>query len=149
MAPVQGFITCEFMTLLMAQIRILSQELKLIRLPIYLAYAPRLRTYVNSFLAPVVQPSTAQAPPASRTTKRGTVVINYSEDLLGDDDFDDSDGPRRPTGLRSRREDPNQGKEGVLDRIGKELSAPVEVQGIWRDWMGKPKFGKSVAVPWC
>ena len=91
-----------------------------------------------------MQPSTVQNIPASRTTKRGTVVINYSEDLLNDDDFDESDGPRRPTGLRSRREDPNQGKEGVTDRLGKELTAPVEVQGIWRDWMGKPKFGKSV-----
>ena len=124
----------------------MSENVKLTGLPHFLAYAPRLRTHVNSFLAPVVQPSTAQAAPASRTTKRGTVVINYSEDLLGDDDFDDSDGPRRPTGLRSRREDPNQGREGVLDRIGKELNAPVDVQGIWRDWMGKPKFGKLVTV---
>ena len=108
------------------------------------SFAPRLRSHLNSLLTPVIQPSTAQNAPASRTTKRGTVVINYSEDLLNDEDFDDSDGPRRPTGLRSRRDDPNQGKESLLDRLGKELTAPVEVQGIWRDWMGKPKFGKSV-----
>ena len=108
------------------------------------SYAPRLRAYLNSLLTPVIQPSTAQIAPSSRTTKRGTVVINYSEDLLNDDDFDESDGPRRPTGLRSRREDPNQGRETLGDRLSKELTAPVEVQGIWRDWMGKPKFGKSV-----
>ena len=108
------------------------------------SYAPRLRAYLNSLITPVIQPSNAQIAPSSRTTKRGTVVINYSEDLLNDDDFDESDGPRRPTGLRSRREDPNQNREGLADRLGKELTAPVEVQGIWRDWMGKPKFGKSV-----
>ena len=71
-------------------------------------------------------------------------MINYSEDLLNDEDFDESDGPRRPTGLRSRRDDPNQNKESLAERLSKELTAPVEVQGIWRDWMGKPKFGKSV-----
>ena len=71
-------------------------------------------------------------------------MINYSEDLLNDEDFDESDGPRRPTGLRSRREDPNQNKESLAERLSKELTAPIEVQGIWRDWMGKPKFGKLV-----
>ena len=107
------------------------------------SYAPRLRAFGNSLLTPVIQPSTVQVAPTSRTTKRGTVVINYSEDLIGDDDdFDDSEGPRRPTGLRSRREDPNQGKENKADKLGKEPTKPVEVQGIWREWMGKPKFGK-------
>ncbi|MCJ1475621.1 Chromatin structure remodeling complex protein sfh1 [Lambiella insularis] len=107
------------------------------------SFAPRLRAHLNSLLTPVIPPSTAQNAPASRTTKRGTVVINYSEDLLNDEDFDDSDGPRRPTGLRSRRDDPNQNKESLAERLSKELTAPVEVQGIWRDWMGKPKFGKT------
>ena len=107
------------------------------------SFAPRLRSHLNSLFTPVIQPSAAQNAPASRTTKRGTVVINYSEDLLNDD-FEDSDGPRRPTGLRSRREDPNQGQESAVERYSRELIAPVEVQGIWRDWMGKPKFGKSV-----
>ncbi|MCJ1372341.1 Chromatin structure remodeling complex protein sfh1 [Loxospora ochrophaea] len=113
------------------------------------SYAPRLRTYGNSLLTPVIQPTTAQTAPTSRTTKRGTIAINYSEDLLDDDDFDEGEGPRRPTGLRSRREDPNQGKEGPTDKLGKELTAPVDVQGIWRDWMGKPKFGKSVEIYMC
>ncbi|MCJ1293280.1 Chromatin structure remodeling complex protein sfh1 [Xylographa carneopallida] len=106
-------------------------------------FAPRLRAHLNSLLTPVIPPSTTQNAPASRTTKRGTVVINYSEDLLNDEDFDESDGPRRPTGLRSRRDDPNQNKESLAERLSKELTAPVEVQGIWRDWMGKPKFGKT------
>ncbi|MCJ1308127.1 Chromatin structure remodeling complex protein sfh1 [Agyrium rufum] len=105
-------------------------------------YAPRLRGYLNSLLTPVIQPTTQNAP-TSRTTKRGTVVINYSEDLLHDDDFDDSDNPRRLTGLRSRREDPTQIKETLVDRLGKELDAPIDVQGIWREWMGKPRFGKT------
>ena len=107
------------------------------------SYAPRLRGYLNPLLTPVIPPA-AQVAPASRTTKRGTVVVNYSEDLLNDEDFDESDGPRRPTGLRSRREDPNLGKETLAERLGKELDAPVDVQGIWRDWMGRPKYGKYV-----
>ncbi len=107
------------------------------------SYAPRLRNYGNSLLTPVIQPTTAQNAPTSRTTKRGTIAINYAEDGFEDDDFDDSEGPRRPTGLRSlRREDPNHAREGIADKLGKELSAPVEVQGIWREWMGKPKFAK-------
>lgn len=103
------------------------------------SYAPRLRAYANSLLTPVIPQTTAQ-PPLSRTTKRGTIAINYAEDGYDDDDFDDEGGPRRPTGLRSRREDPNQTREAVADKLGKELTAPVEVQGIWRDWMGKPKL---------
>jgi chromatin structure-remodeling complex subunit SFH1 len=105
-------------------------------------YAPRLRGSLNSLLAPIIPAQNAPGPPASRTTKRGTVVINYSEDLLQDDDFDESDGPRRSTGLRSRREDSNQGKEAILEKLGKELKAPVEIQGAWRDWVGKSKFQK-------
>ncbi|MCJ1287138.1 Chromatin structure remodeling complex protein sfh1 [Xylographa opegraphella] len=106
-------------------------------------FAPRLRAHLNSLLTPVIPPSTTQNAPASRTTKRGTIVINYSEDLLNDEEFDESDGPRRPTGLRSRREDPNQVKESLAERLSKELTGPVDVQGIWREWMGKPKFGKT------
>ncbi|KAI9814411.1 MAG: Chromatin structure remodeling complex protein sfh1 [Pycnora praestabilis] len=108
------------------------------------SYAPRLRTYGNSLLTPVIQPTTAQTAPTSRTTKRGTIAINYAEDGYDDDDFEDGEGRRRPTGLRSlRREDPNDDKVHASEKPGKELTAPVEVQGIWRDWMGKPKFGKT------
>jgi len=103
------------------------------------AFPPRLRSHLNGLLTPVISPSTVQ-PPASRTTKRGTVVVSYAEDL-NDDDFEDSDGPKRPTGLRSRRDDPNQRREAT-EKAPKELTAPIEIQGIWRDWMGKPKFGK-------
>ena len=106
-------------------------------------FAPRFRGNLNSLLVPVIPPSTAQNAPASRTTKRGTVVINYSEDLLNDEDFEESDGPKRHTGLRSRRDvDPNQTRDALVERLIKELISPVETQGIWRDWMGKPKFGK-------
>lgn len=104
-------------------------------------YAPRLRGHLNSLLTPVIPPSATQVAPASRTTKRGTVVINYSEDLLNDDDFDESDGPRRLTGLRSRRDDVGQNRE-LVERLGKELDTPTEVQGIWREWMGKAKYNK-------
>lgn len=103
------------------------------------SYAPRLRAYANSLLTPVI-PQSTQLPPLSRTTKRGTTAINYAENEYDDDDiFEDDAGPKRLTGLRSRREDPNQAKE-VPDKFGRELYAPVNVQGIWRDWMNKPKL---------
>lgn len=103
------------------------------------SYAPRLRSYANSLLTPVIPQTTVAAAPLSRTTKRGTIAINYAEDGYDDDDFD-SEGPRRPTGLRSRREDPTHAADGAANKLGKEIFAPVEVQGIWRDWMGKPKL---------
>lgn len=104
------------------------------------SYAPRIRTYGNSMLQPVI-PQLTQIPPA-RTTKRGTTAINYAEDGYDDDDFEDSEGPRRrPTGLRSlRQQDDPQAKLGQdAAQLGKELTAPIDVQGIWREWMGKPK----------
>ena len=100
------------------------------------SFAPRLRTYGNSLLAPVI-PSTNN-PNLSRTTKRGTVAVNYAENEVDEDDIFEDEGPRRHTGLRSRKEDPNQlNRESLADRLGKEIHAPVEVQGIWREWMGK------------
>jgi hypothetical protein len=101
------------------------------------SYAPRLRSYGNSLLSPIVPPSNTLPPP--RTTKRGTAIISYAEDGY-DDDFEDSDGPRRATGLRSiRRDDSNMDKSAQIAALGKELVAPVDIQGIWRDWMGRPK----------
>ena len=89
-------------------------------------------------------PST-NAQTSSRITKRGTTVVNYSEDLLHDDEFEDSDGPRRHGGLRARRDQvADQAKDTLVDRSNKEISEPVETQGIWREWMGKPNFGKLV-----
>ncbi|KAL6718110.1 Chromatin structure remodeling complex protein sfh1 [Lecanora helva] len=109
------------------------------------SYAPRLRTCGNSLLTPVIPQTTAQNAPSSRTTKRGTIAINYAENEYDDDDiFEDSEGPRRYTGLRSRREDPNQvKKEGITEKLGREIHSPVEVQGIWRDWMGKLRSVKT------
>ncbi|KAF2202696.1 SNF5-domain-containing protein [Delitschia confertaspora ATCC 74209] len=102
------------------------------------SYAPRLRTYGNSLLAPVVP--LANTLPVPRTTKRGTTAINYAEDGFEDDDFEDSEGPRRATGLRSvRRDESNVEKHAQIAQLGKELTAPIEIQGIWREWMGKPK----------
>ncbi|KAK5123078.1 hypothetical protein LTR85_003274 [Meristemomyces frigidus] len=101
------------------------------------SYAPRVRTYGNSLLTPV-QPQNVL--PQVRTTKRGTTAINYAEEF-DDDSIDDSDAPRRGTGLRTlprREQDANQEKQGQKE-LGKEAHAPVDVQGIWRDWMGKPK----------
>jgi chromatin structure-remodeling complex subunit SFH1 len=107
------------------------------------SYAPRLRTYANSLLTPVIQPATALAAPLSRTTKRGTTAINYAEDGYEDYDDDDDDSRRRPTGLRSiRRDESGQAKQDPGEKVGKEATAPVEVQGIWRDWMGKARTTK-------
>lgn len=101
------------------------------------SYAPRIRTYANSLLTPAAQPANVIAP--LRTTKRGTTAINYSEDF-DTDSIEDSDAPRRPTGLRSLRQTESQIGQAVQNKeLGKELSAPVDVQGIWREWMGKPK----------
>lgn len=101
------------------------------------SYAPRIRTYANSLLTAAVQPANVVAP--LRTTKRGTTAVNYSEDLESDT-IDDSDAPRRPTGLRSLRHNDSQAAQvPQLREVGRELDAPVDVQGIWREWMGKPK----------
>ncbi len=105
-------------------------------------YAARLRAYNNSMLVPV-NPSAAAAP---KTTKRGTTIINYAEDGYDDYDDDDDDVRRRPSGLRSLRRDDSAGKAGAaegVDRVGKETSEPVEVQGVWRDWQGKTRIPRS------
>ncbi|GFF25426.1 RSC complex subunit Sfh1, putative [Aspergillus lentulus] len=100
------------------------------------SYPPRIRQYGNALLTPVI-PQT-QVGPTPRTTKRGTTAVNYAEDGFDDDDFDDSEGPRRPTGLRSlRREESATDKTPLAEKLGKEIHAPVEVQGVFRDWMIK------------
>lgn len=87
-------------------------------------------------LTPVITP--VQAGPPPRTTKRGTTAINYAEDMFEDEDFDDSDVPRRPTGLRSlRREESIADKVPLAEKLGKETHEPVEVQGVFREWMIK------------
>ena len=106
-------------------------------------FAPRLRGNINSLLSPVVPAVGTQ--PGARVTKRGTTVVNYSEDLLHDDDFDESDGPRKYGSSRNRREQiVEQAREVNAENPSKQLSSPVETQGIWREWMGKPNFGKLV-----
>jgi chromatin structure-remodeling complex subunit SFH1 len=92
----------------------------------------------------VIQPTTALAAPLSRTTKRGTTAINYAEDGFEDyDDDTDDNSRRRPTGLRSiRRDESGQAKQDPGEKVGKETLTPVEVQGIWRDWMGKARTAK-------
>lgn len=98
------------------------------------SYAPRIRTYANSLLTPVLP---TNALPPIRTTKRGTTAINYSEDFE-DDTIDDSDAPRRA--MRNRRMEEQLGdKVGHPREADKELTSPVDVQAIWREWMGKPK----------
>lgn len=107
------------------------------------SYAPRLRTYNNSLLTPLVQ----SAVPASlsRTTKRGTTVINYAEDGYDYDDDDDDDNRRRPTGLRSLRREDSASRVDVADKVGKETRTPVHLQGIWRDWMAKAKMNSDIS----
>ncbi|KAK3687852.1 hypothetical protein B0T22DRAFT_140186 [Podospora appendiculata] len=106
------------------------------------SYAPRLRTYNNSLLTPIL-PSAVPANPLARTTKRGTTAINYAEDGYDDYDDDDDDGRRRPTGLRSLRRDDSGAKGDPSDKVGKETSEPVETQGIWREWMGKMRTTRN------
>jgi len=75
-------------------------------------------------------------------TKRGTAVQSYAEDAYDEDDFEESDRPRRATGLRSvqRGNEVASGDQTAqIAALGEELVAPVELQGIWRDWMGRPK----------
>lgn len=111
---------------------------------VFSSYAPRLRTYNNSLLTPVL-PGTAPANPLARTTKRGTTIINYAED--GYDDYDDDDdntrSRRRPTGLRSVQPDDGTVKADPAEKVGKDTHEPVEVQGIWREWMGRFRQGRS------
>ena len=111
------------------------------------SYPPRVRQYANALLTPVYP---VQTGPTPRTTKRGTTAINYAEDGYDDDDFDDSDNPRRPTGLRSlRREESAGGTLSASEKLGKEAHAPVEVQGVFREWMIKrmlrPAYGSLLA----
>ncbi|KAI1458039.1 SNF5-domain-containing protein [Annulohypoxylon moriforme] len=108
------------------------------------SYAPRLRVYNNSLLSPVIH-STAPTGPVSRTTKRGTTVINYAEDGYDYDDDDDDDSRRRPTGLRSLRREDSASRIDPSDKFGKETNAPVEVQGIWRDWFMKNKIRSDLS----
>ncbi|KAH8886879.1 SNF5-domain-containing protein [Thozetella sp. PMI_491] len=106
------------------------------------SYAPRLRTYNNSLLTPVFA-SAAPSGPLSRTTKRGTTIINYAEDGYDDFDDDDDDSRRRPTGLRSLRRDETITKMDPSEKVGKETSQPVDVTPIARDWMGKTRFART------
>jgi chromatin structure-remodeling complex subunit SFH1 len=100
------------------------------------SYAPRLRSYGNALLAPIIP--AASTLPQGRTTKRGTAIISYAEDGY-DDDFDDSEGPRRFTGLRSKRPEDTEAEQTKARERGKEVFAPVDVQPIWRDYMGKAR----------
>ncbi|ORY62409.1 uncharacterized protein BCR38DRAFT_345821 [Pseudomassariella vexata] len=105
-------------------------------------YAPRLRVYNNALLTPVI--STIPTGPQSRTTKRGTTVINYAEDGYDYEDDDDDDGRRRPTGLRSLRRDDSGSRADASDKVGKETDEPVDLPGIWRaDWMLKQNKPRS------
>ena len=97
------------------------------------SYAPRLRQYGNAFLAPVLQ--TQAIPGAARTTKRGTAIKNYADDIDDDEFDDDSESQRRPTGLRTLRMQDVEKKETQHDRLGRELRGPIALQGIYRDWM--------------
>lgn len=101
------------------------------------SYSPRLRQYGNALLTPVL-PAT-QSGPTPRTTKRGTVAVNYAEDGYDEEDFNGSEGSRRPTGLRSlRREELGPDRGGApAEKPGTEIHAPVNVQPNFRDWMVK------------
>ena len=111
------------------------------------SYPPRVRQYGNALLTPVI-PQT-QTGPTPRTTKRGTTAINYAEDGYDDDDFDESEGHRRPTGLRSLRREESMSEKAVpfSDKLGKEAHAPDEVQGVFRDWMIKRMLRPAYVLP--
>lgn len=99
------------------------------------SYPPRVRQYANTLLQPA--PPTQNVGPGGRTTKRGTTVINYADDAYDEDDFEDSEGPRRPTGLRSLRRDDLDKKDAPPLRLGRELHYPVDLQAIYRDWISR------------
>lgn len=100
------------------------------------SYPPRLRSFGNALLQPVIPQATIL--PVGRTTKRGTISVNYAEDGFDEEDFD-SEGPRRPTGLRSLRREDTEAEREKASRLGTEIHAPVDVQPIWREYMGKPR----------
>ncbi|KAK1983609.1 snf5/smarcb1/ini1 [Colletotrichum cereale] len=104
-------------------------------------YAPRIRSYNNSLLTPVL--ASAPTGPISRVTKRGTTIINYAEDGYDDIDDDEDNSRRRPTGLRSVRREELANIQDLSDKAGKDTNEPVEVQGIWRDWFGKGRQVRS------
>ncbi|KAJ4300578.1 Chromatin structure remodeling complex protein sfh1 [Collariella sp. IMI 366227] len=110
---------------------------------VFSSYAPRLRTYNNALLQPVL-PGAVPANPLARTTKRGTTIINYAEDGYDDYDDDDEDNRRRG-GLRNLRRDDSAAKLDPSDKVGKETLTPVEMQGIYRDWMGKVRPNRADA----
>lgn len=97
------------------------------------SYPPRLRQYANAFITPVLQ--TQAIPLAPRTTKRGTAIKNYADDIDDDDFDDDSESTRRPTGIRSLRQQELEKKEAQFEKLGKEIREPVKLQGVYRDWM--------------
>ncbi|KAK8097658.1 uncharacterized protein PG998_013144, partial [Apiospora kogelbergensis] len=88
-------------------------------------------------ITPITHPTTTVA--QSRTTKRGTTAINYAEDGYDYDDDDDDEGRRRPTGLRSLRREDSTSRLEASDKVGKDTNAPVDLQGIWRNWMLKSR----------
>lgn len=114
------------------------------------SYAPRIRTYGNALLVPVA-PTAPQLPTGrGGRTARGTAAINYADDAYDEDDFEDDEGRRRPTGLRSlRREEQAATPTVQAPQVGREVDRPVNVQGIWRDWMGKSGKGVYVAATVC
>ncbi|OCT55045.1 RSC complex subunit Sfh1 [Cladophialophora carrionii] len=109
------------------------------------SYPPRIRQYANTLLQPVLQ--TQNVAPAGRTTKRGTTIINYADDAYDEDDFEDSEGPRRPTGLRSLRREEVEKKEPQNEKLGRELREPVDLQPIYRDWMIRRTVRPTIDEP--
>ncbi|KAJ9495007.1 Chromatin structure remodeling complex protein sfh1 [Exophiala xenobiotica] len=113
------------------------------------SYPPRVRQYANTLLQPVLQTQNVGA--GSRTTKRGTTIINYADDAYDDDDFDDSETSRRPTGLRSLRREDLEKREPQHEKLGKEIYQPVSLQPIYRDWIVRrtvrPTYVKEMPQP--
>ncbi len=97
------------------------------------SYPPRIRQYANTLLQPVLQ--TQNVAPGGRTTKRGTTIINYADDAYDDDDFDDSEGPRRSSGLRALRREDSEKREPQHEKVGREIHDPVDIQPVYRDWI--------------
>lgn len=70
-------------------------------------------------------------------------MINYADDLYDDDDFDDSDNTRRPTGLRSLRQQDVEKKDQPQSKLGQEINQPVELQPIFRSWLLETSMTKA------
>ena len=97
------------------------------------SYGPRMQKYPNALLQPMIPAVSGQT--NGRTGKRAINAYNYAEDLNGDDEDDDYDGPKRFASSRKARDDANGQREALIERMGQIITGPVDVQPVERLWI--------------